>query len=549
MKKYFVILAACLLTTAAWSQSLEDAKKAIYYERWQEAEKQLRELTAREPQNAEASYWLVQVLIERNKPTEAKQVLSVAGNDHPLLKVAAAELMLRDSLVTEASAKFDEVLKGTRQKDAQVLMAIARAYLNAKRTDYPYILDLLDKAEKRDKKNPEIFNMQGDVYRRMSDGGKAVQAYTAALEKDNNYAKASYNIGKIYLTQLNTQMFLQYFNEAINKDAAYAPALYELYYYYYFRDVNLAKEYLDKYIASTGPSVENDYMMADLLYVSSKHQQAINAAKQLLQQEGNAAQPRLLKLIAYSYEALGDSASALDYIGQYFQKAPDSSLVAKDFALRANLLQKIAGREMEAVADLQKAITLDTVADNKAGYMKDLAAIYKQKGDRSQEAQWLGKLYQAKADPSNLDLYYWGLAHYAAREYPQADSVFGLYTEKYPDHIHGFYWRAKSTALIDTAMENGTAVPHYQKVIELAAADSLKNKSLLIQAYGYVGAYQANTEKDFEEALMNFNKILELDPANADALRYSEILKKWVKAKQESPNDKSGTESRPEIEN
>lgn len=449
-----------------------------------------------------------------------------------------------------ASAAWSQSKKQIRLKEeAAALIAIAQDSLDAKSTNYTYILGLLDQAEKKDKQNPEISNMQGDVYRRMGDGGKAVQAYTEALEKDNNFAKASYNIGKIYLTQQNTEMFLKYFNEALSKDAKYAPALYELYYYYYFRDVNLAKEYLDKYIAATGPSIENEYMMTDLLYASAKHQQAIDAAKQLLQKEGNAAQPRLFKLIAYSYDALNDSATALDYIAQYFQKAHDSSLVAKDFALRASLLQKFAGRETEALTDLQKAIALDTVAANKVDYMKNLAAIYKEKGDRSQEAYWLGQLYQAKADPSNLDLYYWGLAHYSAREYPQADSVFGLYTEKYPDHIHGFYWRAKSSALIDTAMEHGTAVPHYQKVIELAAADSIKNKSLLIQAYGYVGAYKANTEKDFEGALLNFNKILELDPANADALRYSDILKKWVKNKQENTDSKSGTESRPETEN
>lgn len=430
-----------------------------------------------------------------------------------------------------------------KQKEAAALLAAAGDSLEAKSTNYTYMLQLLDEAEKKDKKNPEISNMQGDIYRRMGDGGKAVQAYTAALEKDGNFAKASYNIGKIYLTQQNAEMFLKYFNEALTKDANYTPALYELYYYYYFRDVNLAKEYLDKYIAATGPSVENDYMMTDLLYASSKHQQAIDAAKQLLQKEGNAAQPRLLKLIAYSFDALGDSTTALDYIGQYFAKAPDSILVAKDYALRATLLQKFDGRQSEALTDLQKAIELDTIADNKAGYMKDLATIYKEKGDRSQEAYWLGQLYNEKKDPSNLDLYYWGLAHYSAKEYPQADSVFGLYTEKYPDHIHGFYWRAKSSALIDTAMQTGLAVPYYEKVIELAAPDSIKNKSLLIQAYGYVGAYEANTEKDFEEALENFEKILELDPANDDAIRYREILQKWVKSKA-GENKPGGIESK-----
>lgn len=549
MKKYFIVFTACLLTVTVFSQTLEEAKRSIYYEQWDRAENQLNKLAAANPQDAETVYWLVQVLLEQDKTAAAKQALANSGTENPLLKVASAELLLRDSLHTQAAPVFESVLKETKQKDPQVLMAVARAYLNARSTDYTYILELLDKAEKRDKKNPEIFTMKGDVYRRMADGGRAVQAYEEALQKDNSYARASYNIGKIYLTQLNTQMFLKYFNDALSKDPAYSPALYELYYYYYFRDVNLAKEYLDKYIASTGPSIENDYMMADLLYVSSKHQQAIDAAKQLLQKEGDSVQPRLLKLIAYSYDALNDSSNAMDYIRRYFEKAADTMLVAKDYALRANLLQKFEGREDEAVADLEKAITLDTVADNKVDYMKDLAAIYKDKGDRSKEAYWLGKLYETKADPGNLDLYYWGLAHYAAKQYQQADSVFALYTEKYPDHIHGYYWRAKSTALIDTAMDQGLAVPHYQKVIELAAEDSVKNKSLLIQAYGYVGAYKANTEKEFEEALENFEKILELDPGNADALRYSEILKKWVKSKGDNPDRDTGTNAKPDSKN
>jgi tetratricopeptide (TPR) repeat protein len=179
---------------------------------------------------------------------------------------------------------------------------------------------------------------------------------------------------------------------------------------------------------------------------------------------------------------------------------------------------------------------MDTLAANMVDYIKNLAALYKKMNNRSQEAYWLGKLYQVKENPTNLDLYNWGLAHYSAQEYPAADSVFKLYTEKYPEHIHGYYWRAKSNALIDTSMELGLAVPHYAKMIELAAVDSIKNKSLLIQAYGYIGAYEANVKKDFEDALVHFGKILELDPSNADAIRYSDILRKWVK----EANEKTG---------
>ena len=529
---------------------MEAGKKFVYYERWESAAGAFREVIKQQPQNMEAQYWLMKTLLEQQKADEARQLVTSLQQqstgllkDHPIMNVAAGELLLRDGKITEAATHFDEALKDTRQKDPEILMAIARAYLDAKRTEYDYVLDLLDKAAKRDKNNPEIYNLQGDVHRRMGDGGKAVQAYTAALLKNPAYAKAEYNIGKIYLTQQNSEMFLKHFMGAVQKDPSYAPALYELYYYYYFRDVNLAKEYLDKYIANRDASVENEYMMTDLLFVSSKHKEALDMAKQLLQKEQQNAQPRLYKLIAYSYDALRDSTNALDFIGKYFEKAPDSQLVAKDFALRADLLQKFAGREQEAVADLQKAVEIDTLASNKAEYMADLAAIYKKSGDKSKEAYWLGQLYQAKQDPTNLDLYYWGLAHYSAQEYPQADSVFGLYTDKYPEHIHGFYWRAKSNALIDTTMEQGLAVPYYQKVIDLASADSIRNKSLLIQAYGYVGAYEANVKKDFETALASFNKILQLDPANDDAIRYSDILKKWLAAgPKKNDTGKAGTE-------
>ncbi|HYF33539.1 MAG TPA: tetratricopeptide repeat protein [Chitinophagaceae bacterium] len=538
MRKYLILIGTCFLSLLAMAQTLEDGKKFMYYDRWQSAARTFEELIRREPIDMEPRYWMVQLLLKQDKTAEARQALQAAQQqvvtkEHPLLKVANGAVLLHENQATEAAQQFEDALKDTRERDPEVLLAIVRAHLDAKQTNYPYLLELLEKAQKRDKNNPEVYDLEGDVHRRMGDGGKAVQAYSAALQKNSGYAKSLYNIGKIYLTQQNAEMFLKYFTEAVQKDPAYTPALYELYYYYYFRDVNLAKDYLDRYIANRDASVENEYMLTDLLYVSSKHQEALNKAKQLLQQEGAAAPARLYKLVAYSYEALGDSTNALAYIDQYFQRAHDTSLVAKDFELRAALLQKFAGREAEAITVLQKAIDMDTVAANKVEYMGDLATLYKKQGDRSKEAFWLGKLYETKADPSNLDLYYWGLAHYSAQEYKQADSVFGLYTEKYPDHIHGFYWRAKSNALIDTSMEQGLAVPYYQKVIEIAAAEPDKNKSLLIQAYGYAGAYEANVRKDFEAALVHFNKILELDPQNADAIRYSDILKKWVKAETE----------------
>jgi len=515
----------------------------MYYGREDGAEQEFEHLISKDPSTLDAYYWLTEVLIEGKKWEKAKRVQQQVKNylaSHPELEVSLlnrvgeAELLLQSGDSTAASLIFSELLKKTKEKNPEILIAIATAWMHTKAPDYSMVLQLLEKAEKKDKNNPIIFSLKGDVYRRLNEGGQAVKCYQQALQKDQAFSEAAYKIGKIYLTQNNAELFLQYFTQAIEKDLAYAPAYYELYYYYYFRDVNKAKEYLDKYIANSDPSVENDYMLTDLFFASSKPKQAIEKASALLNKEGEKAKPRLYKLIAYSYDALGDSTKALDYLEQYFRREVDSNYVAKDFELKASLLNKFPGREQEVIQNLELAIEMDTVSSNKITYASKLVAAYKQKGDKANEAKWLGNLYSLKENPTNLDLYYWGMAHYAAGEYLKADSVFGQYTEKYPEHVQGFYWRAKSNALIDSTMEKGMAIPFYQKVIEMAAIDSLKNKSLLIQSYGYLGAYEANVKKEFEAALLNFERILVLDPENAEAVKYRDILKKWVSAETDS---------------
>jgi hypothetical protein len=60
----------------------------------------------------------------------------------------------------------------------------------------------------------------------------------------------------------------------------------------------------------------------------------------------------------------------------------------------------------------------------------------------------------------------------------------------------------------------------------VAELDKAKNKSTLITAYGYMAGYNANVKKDFAVAISYLDKILEIDPANADATKNKEILQK-----------------------
>ena len=528
-----------LVATAAFSQTIENGRRLIYYERWEGAEGIFEQIIKNNPAYLDAYYWLTEVLLEQKKPDVAKKIMQQLDAylaAHPdqektmLNRIGEAQLLLISGDSINAKLIFEELRKKTKEKNPEILIAIATAWMHTKSPDYANILHLLDKAEKRDKRNPFISSLRGDIYRRLNHGGKAVQSYQQALQKNSLFAEADYKIGKIYLTQNNPESFLKHFNDAISRDSAYAPAYYELYYYYYFRDVNKAKLYLDKYIANTDPSIENDYMVTDLLFASSKPIEAIQSASALVQKEGDSAKPRLFKLIAYSYDALGDSVKALQYLNKYFQMEVDSNYVAKDFELKAKLLNTLPGNEEQVIQNLEVAFSKDTVLANKSTYASKLADEFKKTGNKANEAKWLGIAYQLNDHPTNLDLYYWGMAHYSAGEYQKADSVFAIYTEKYPEHIQGYYWRAKSNALLDSTMENGLAIPHYEKVIEMGLADTTKNKSLLIQSYGYIGAYEANVKKDFKLALEKFQKILEFDPGNDDAMKYRDILEKWVKS-------------------
>ncbi len=529
MQRFVAAFCILLIANSVNSQTIEAGRKLFYYERWNGAQAHFEGMIKKDPSNAEAQYLLVRSLLNLDKLAEAKALpKKPREKQQPLETIAEAAIAYKEGDSASARRIIDEVIAKTKSKDPFALTQAVAVMLEGKSKDYNYMLDLLHRAEKKDPVSWEISHLRGDVYRRLTNGGKAVQAYELSITKWIGDAKAAYNIGKIYLTLGDPELFLKYFNNAIMRDPLYAPPYYELYYYYYFKDVNKAAENLKLYIENVEPSIENEYYLADLYYVSSKPKEAIEKAQSLLTQEGDKAKPRLYKLIAYCYEALGDSAKALEYVENYFKKEVDSNYVAKDYDLRARLLATVPGNTDKVIADYEKAFVIDTLPKNKAEYATAIVNVYKKEGKKHEQAVWQGKLYSLKPNPTNVDLYNWGLAHYLAGDFKEADTVFAAYSNKYPEHIHGYYWRAKSNAILDSTMETGAAVPLYEKVVELGHVDSLKNKSFLVAAYGYLGAYAANVKKDYGEALENFEKILEIDPANADAKKYSEILEKRV---------------------
>lgn len=532
MKTIFIIIISLMFSTTIFSQSTQEVKKLIYHERYHSAENMLHTILQADGDNEEAWYLLTKTYLAQDKVKAIKDSLQKAPQtilNTPLMKAALGHILMRENDVTNAQQVFQDVLKQTKSKNVAVLMAIAEAWIDTKDADANYAIEVLNKAIKRDKKNPEIYALMGDAYSKLSNGSDAYSAYQKALQLDADYARASFRLGKIFTSQ-NNPVYMQYFNDALAADSSYAPALYEIYYHYYFRDVTQAMTYLQKYIAASDYNAENDYRLTDMLFLQKDYKAAIRNGQQLIQKEGQNVSPRIYKLIASSYKNLSDNENALAAMQKYFERNTDTAFLASDYETMGDIYAAVDSSADSAAHYYAMAASQNSKEAEKFRLYKTIATLYGNAKNYDRQASWLQKYYDGNAAATNVDLFNWGLAHYYAAEYNLADSVFEIYTGKYPDQKYGYYWRAKANAAIDTTMEMGLAIPHYLKLIEIAQLDTTDdvNRKRLLESYGYLASYKANHEKDYTGSMQYFEKILSLQPDNEDAKKYIAILKKYV---------------------
>jgi tetratricopeptide (TPR) repeat protein len=550
MKRLLSLAITVVISNVLLAQSVEQGRKLLYYERYNGAKETFQKVLAANPNNIDAVYWLGQTLLEMpNKDSIAakdlyQKALAANGNA-PLLLAGMGQIELMEGKTNDARQRFETAINLSKAKDVEVLNAVARANVEARAGDANYALEKLNLATQIKKfNNAETYLIMGDAYRKLIDGGNAVTSYNRALTLDPKLAAAKTRIGKIYLTQNNPDYFLPAFESAVQIDPAYKPGYFELFYYYYFRDVNKAAGYLDKFIANADPGPEVEYLKTDFLYASAKFKEARDKAQSLVTQFGDKVNPRMYRLIAYTSDTLGDMQVAKQAMTTFLAKPGEEPILPADYEELANINSKIAGSEAEAFTNLQRAVEMDTVVENKVKYIQKGAALAKRLGNRKEEANWLGVAYRIDKNPNQNDLYNWGYANYQAGEYKTADSIFcNLYQSKYPNEIFGYLWCARSREAQDTTWASGIAVEPYEKLATMAIQlDSAKYKTQALNALFKLAGYYNDIKKDKDAAIASMNKVLAFDPTNADAIRIKEILTR-PPAKTPAPKPKPKTTS------
>jgi len=528
MKKIILPVVTSLTICAVISaQSVNDGVKFLYYERVTSAKQTLQQVVAANPKDPVAIYWLGQAYLVSGLDDSAKAVYQNAlnsGVNDPWIWVGMGHVeIMQGGDVNAAKQRFEQAItaststKGKNKgPNADILNAVGRAMAtgSSEQGDPNYGIDKLKQAAQIDTKNPEIYINMGMCYLKLGGehGGEAFEAFRQASQINPQYARAYYRIGKVYQTQRNKESMDEWYNKAIAADATFAPVYLQYFLFYSEKDVNVAKEYLDKYVANADKDCNTDYFVGDYLFRAGKYEESVKKAQEM---EAGACKNyhRVNVLYAYDYDRMGDSAKARTYMETFFKIAEPSEVQPDDVAFAGKEYAKFPGYEDTAISYLKRAAEMDTVKENQMEFLGIAANVAAQKGDFVQQYDIMKRMAVIKGGKlSETDLYKMNMAvadaikadstsDFDSAKYAIADSINQLYISSYPDKPQPYAMGVRIAKTMDKDTSRGLAVIPIQRQNEFSAKDTAAaGKQIIFRNDTYLLIYYANYAKEGDKA-------------------------------------------------
>lgn len=483
MKKTVSLMFTAMLAAQCLMAQIPAGIKFLNYEKNKSAKEAFQKAYDANPKDPQAIYWLGQAMLatdggdptpEQIQATKAlyQKGLQEVGSDAWLLVGMGHIGILEKEDINAVKQKFEQAITATTETKGKnkgkpnpaILNAIGRANaeVSSEKGDHSYAIEKLKQAATIDLTDPDILINMGINYLKLGgeNGGEAVKAYQEALSRDPKNARAFYRIGKIYQSQNNKELFEQNFNSAMEADPTYPPVYFNYYEYYSTRDVNRAKEYLDKYIANADKDPVLDLVMADYLFRSGKNAESLAKVKELEASVGSKVLPKLDVLYALNFDRTGDSVQAKEALTKYFANAPVQKIAPGDYELAVKVFSKFPGSETQAVGYLERAMSVDTSKVNKLAYMSQAAELFGKAKMYDKQIDWLQKQAAMKGGTmSESDYFRLTSTAFNAKNYPLTIELAKKYMIDYPGkpQPYSFFKRAAIASDPDTT---GVAAKH-----------------------------------------------------------------------------------------
>ncbi|WP_353887480.1 tetratricopeptide repeat protein [uncultured Spirosoma sp.] len=549
-----ILFVGAAMTTQVYAQDVQKGLEDLEAERFTKAGQTFTQLANSSP-SAENQFYLGYYYLKTGQLDQAKAAFEkglAADGKNQLNNVGLAGVAFMKGDRATGKTLIDNAVNATKSKNQDVLIRAGEMLtLSDKTNDPAEAVRLLTIADEKDKKNEnaEIEMALGDAYFLKNDGGNAISKYENALAMKPNLAEANYKIGRLYLRGKNYTKAQEYFKLAIQNDPEFAPT-----YLAYAdalansRSYKSAAQNYDLYVQKSGTTDPERLLdVARYRFLAQDYQGATSYLDQL---KGKVNNPIMDRMYGWAYYGLNQPQQSVDALNKFISSAPDK-VIYDDYKYlgRAYGMVNTPQADSMSIVYLEKAAPLDTTEN----LYRDIAKKYYDMKKYNKSADYYGKVVSTDKKPLNNDYLYQGLANYQygfrvgrdsteapmdtaqirmARQmyFMRADSAFGKMaakieadtaaTSKYP---LAYYYEGQSNYYAfpsAVSLARGTAVPYYEKFIEQANAETdqkLKDsyKKPLITSYKFLASYYGSKNDD-AKAKEYFNKVLELDPNDAD---------------------------------
>ena len=483
------------------------------------------------------AYFADSANVSFKESADSALLLYRTGNEkdprNPLNLVGMGAIKLLEKDKAGSKVLFDQAYEKTQTKlfgnkpgsltnyeKALVLTKMAEAYVLANFRDTTVTLPLCLEAEKYDPKNPDIYIVHGDAYLVANDGNNANVMYNKAKDLDPKSPKAIMRTGNLWYRNKAYLVALEYYQQATKVDSTFAPVYRELAKLY-----SLARQYdqsivaYKKFLELSSNNISAKIRYAGVLMSAKQYELAVVLINEILKED--SSRNDLNRALAYAYYETGFFDKGLVSIKKFFSRTKPDKILTSDWVYYGKLLVKTK-QDSLAIEKFKTALILEP---ENLDIMSEMANAYSRMKNFPLAAEYYEKVL-GKEKPSHVDYYNLAKSYMGMKEFKKADSVLAIAVTIQPDFIPGYYLRASANANLDPETTEGRAKPYYEALIEKLAANPGKYTRELTSSYEYLAYYYLKS-KDYPKSKEFYNKVLEIDPANKNALDALEVLKKY----------------------
>jgi tetratricopeptide (TPR) repeat protein len=416
------------------------------------------------------------------------------------------------------------------KKNPALNVALAKVYASNKQFDKAF--EILNAAKEIDNNYVNIYLTEGDIFLNQNKPGEAASKFESAVSFDASCKTAYYKLARIYYLGKMYPQSLEFIEKSKTVDEHFPPVL-KLSGDIYYEQGKYAKaiEAYSEYLQSDEAVLADHSRYAYALFFNKEYKKSIEELNRIMPLEpGNLVFKRLM---AYNLYETGEFKTGLDQMKDFFASTNSSDVIVSDYKYFARLLQK-NNQDSLAITHFKKATEN---SQSPLEFNKEISQSFEKMKNYNGAAAYLEKHFKTNKNIVPADLLLWGRNCYFAAGaidsaaisqnpakadernalYLKADSIFGDFSIRYPEHYMGYFWRARVNAILDPNTESGLAKPYYEKVAEiLEKTNNAERKKEMIESYQYLGYYYYLKE-DKSNSLIYFNKIIAIDPNNSVA--------------------------------